>query len=157
MTAAGHVFPSGTFWHEQTCFLLGCATWRWLNTFGSLQRWREFVRECFYKCSETKVGGLGGRAGRGGEVTWHIGHELRICVFPLLPHFLLQLHQYIQQLIDYHAVTLGRTVCLHVKLHKKGKIWGFYGGDYEECRLLGYKNPVRTSQEAHYVSATEPS
>jgi hypothetical protein len=30
-------------------------------------------------------------------------------------------------------------------------------GDYEECRLLGYKNPVRTSQETHYVSITEPS
>jgi hypothetical protein len=37
------------------------------------------------------------------------------------------------------------------------KIWGFHGGDYEECRLLGYKNPVRTSQETHYVSTTEPS
>jgi hypothetical protein len=37
------------------------------------------------------------------------------------------------------------------------KIWGFHGGDYEyeECCLLGYKNPVRTSQETHYVSATE--
>jgi hypothetical protein len=35
------------------------------------------------------------------------------------------------------------------------KIWGFHGGDYEECRLLVYKNPVRTSQETHYVSATE--
>jgi hypothetical protein len=23
----------------------------------------------------------------------------------------------------------------------------FHGGDYGECRLLGYKNPVRTSQE----------
>jgi hypothetical protein len=34
---------------------------------------------------------------------------------------------------------------------------GFHGCDYEECRLLGYKSPVRTSQEAHYVSATEPS
>jgi hypothetical protein len=34
---------------------------------------------------------------------------------------------------------------------------GFHGGDYEECRLLGYKNPVRTSQETHYVSATESS
>jgi hypothetical protein len=21
------------------------------------------------------------------------------------------------------------------------KIWGFHGGGYEECRLLGYKNP----------------
>jgi hypothetical protein len=35
------------------------------------------------------------------------------------------------------------------------KILGFYGGDYEECRLLGYKNRVRTSQETHHVSATE--
>jgi hypothetical protein len=25
----------------------------------------------------------------------------------------------------------------------------------EECRLLGYKPPVSTSQETHYVSATE--
>jgi hypothetical protein len=33
----------------------------------------------------------------------------------------------------------------------------FDGSDYEECRLLGYKNPVRTSQETHYVSVTECS
>jgi hypothetical protein len=37
------------------------------------------------------------------------------------------------------------------------KIRGFPGDDYKECRLLGYKTPVRTSQETHYVSATEPS
>jgi hypothetical protein len=37
------------------------------------------------------------------------------------------------------------------------KIWGFHGGDYEECRLLEYKNPVRTSQDTHYFSATESS
>jgi hypothetical protein len=37
------------------------------------------------------------------------------------------------------------------------KIWGFHGGDYEERRLLGYKTLVRTSQETHYFSATEPS
>jgi hypothetical protein len=37
------------------------------------------------------------------------------------------------------------------------KIWGFHGGDYEECRLLWYRNQVRTSQETHYVSATDPS
>jgi hypothetical protein len=37
------------------------------------------------------------------------------------------------------------------------KIWGFHGGDYEECRLLRYRNQVRTSQETHYFSATEPS
>jgi hypothetical protein len=37
------------------------------------------------------------------------------------------------------------------------KVWGFHGGDYEECRVLGYKNPVRTSQERHYVAVAEPS
>jgi hypothetical protein len=37
------------------------------------------------------------------------------------------------------------------------KIWGFHGGFYEECRLLGYKTPVRTSQATHYISATQPS
>jgi hypothetical protein len=37
------------------------------------------------------------------------------------------------------------------------KIWSFHGGDYEECRLLGYKNPVRTWRETHYVSTTEHS
>jgi hypothetical protein len=36
-------------------------------------------------------------------------------------------------------------------------IRGFHGGDYEECRLLGYKTPARTSQETYYVSATESS
>jgi hypothetical protein len=36
-------------------------------------------------------------------------------------------------------------------------ICGFHGGDYEECRLLGYKTPDRTSQETYYVSATELS
>jgi hypothetical protein len=30
-------------------------------------------------------------------------------------------------------------------------------GGYEECRLLGYKTPVLTSQKTHYVSATESS
>jgi hypothetical protein len=38
-----------------------------------------------------------------------------------------------------------------------GKIWGFDGSDYEECCLLGYKPPVRTSQETHYFSSTESS
>jgi hypothetical protein len=37
------------------------------------------------------------------------------------------------------------------------KTWGFNGSDYEECRLLRYKNPVCTSQETHYVSTTESS
>jgi hypothetical protein len=34
---------------------------------------------------------------------------------------------------------------------------GFHGGDYDECRLLGYKIPVYISQEVYYVCATEPS
>jgi hypothetical protein len=37
------------------------------------------------------------------------------------------------------------------------KIWGFQGDNNEESRLLGYKIPARTSQELHYVSATESS
>jgi hypothetical protein len=32
-------------------------------------------------------------------------------------------------------------------------IRGFHDSDYEECRLLAYNNPVRTSQETPYVSA----
>jgi hypothetical protein len=37
------------------------------------------------------------------------------------------------------------------------KSWGFHGGDSEQCRLLWYQKPVRTSKETHYVSTTEPS
>jgi hypothetical protein len=37
------------------------------------------------------------------------------------------------------------------------KIWYVHGDDYEECRLLEYKNQVLTSQETHYFSATELS
>jgi hypothetical protein len=32
-----------------------------------------------------------------------------------------------------------------------------FTADYEECHLLGYKDPVRTSQETHYFSVTEYS
>jgi hypothetical protein len=35
------------------------------------------------------------------------------------------------------------------------KFRGSHGGDYEECRLLGYKNPVCISQETHYISTTQ--
>jgi hypothetical protein len=34
---------------------------------------------------------------------------------------------------------------------------GFHDGDYEECRLVGYKNRVHSLYEKHYFSATEPS
>jgi hypothetical protein len=46
---------------------------------------------------------------------------------------------------------------IEVLTNSDSKICDFHGGDYEECRLLGYKTPVRTSQETHYVSATELS
>jgi hypothetical protein len=37
------------------------------------------------------------------------------------------------------------------------KIRDFHVGDYEERRLLGFKHPVRTSQETYYISTTEPN
>jgi hypothetical protein len=37
------------------------------------------------------------------------------------------------------------------------KVRRFQDHDYEERRLLWYKNPVPTSQETHYVSAIEHS
>jgi hypothetical protein len=37
------------------------------------------------------------------------------------------------------------------------KTRGIHGGHYEECRLLGYKDLVCTSEETHHVSATETS
>jgi hypothetical protein len=40
---------------------------------------------------------------------------------------------------------------------RKSNIRVFHGYDYEEYRLLEYEIPVRTSQETHYVSLTEPS
>jgi hypothetical protein len=47
--------------------------------------------------------------------------------------------------------------CTELNDKEQCKIWGFHGGDYEECSLPRYKNPARTSQETHYVSATESS
>jgi hypothetical protein len=52
---------------------------------------------------------------------------------------------------------LLRGLCKGATQYKLCRTCGFHGGDYEECRLLGYENPVRTSPETHYVSATEPS
>jgi hypothetical protein len=33
-------------------------------------------------------------------------------------------------------------------------VWGFHSGAYEGFRLVGYRNPVHTSQETLYISAT---
>jgi hypothetical protein len=46
---------------------------------------------------------------------------------------------------------------LEVQDRRMCKILGVHGSDYGECRLLGYKTPVRTSQETHYVSTSESS
>jgi hypothetical protein len=61
-------------------------------------------------------------------------------------------HNYTQAR-EWWVTTKGRET----KRRPIFKIWGFHGGDYEKYLLLGYKNPVRTSQETQYVSATEPS
>jgi hypothetical protein len=45
----------------------------------------------------------------------------------------------------------------HQRFAELCNICGLHGGNYDECRLLGYKYPVRTSQETHYVSVTETS
>jgi hypothetical protein len=52
---------------------------------------------------------------------------------------------------DDNSRTVSGVNCLRLC-----KICGFHGGD-DECRLLGYKYSVRTSQETHYVYATELS
>jgi hypothetical protein len=36
------------------------------------------------------------------------------------------------------------------------KILGFHVGDYEQCRLLGYRNLVRTSQETRLRYRNQP-
>jgi hypothetical protein len=54
----------------------------------------------------------------------------------------------------------GDILCLHYRVQPVNdlcNIWSFYGSDYEECRPLGYKNPVCTAQETHCVSTTESS
>jgi hypothetical protein len=61
-------------------------------------------------------------------------------------------------MLSYWTNYIVRTVS---KARKKEncscEIWGLHGCDYEECLLLACKNPVRASQERHYVSAAEPS
>jgi hypothetical protein len=49
-----------------------------------------------------------------------------------------------------------RVECLFIYLCTC-KIWCFHGRDNDECRILGYKNTVRTSQETHYFFSTESS
>jgi hypothetical protein len=46
---------------------------------------------------------------------------------------------------------VGKRLPLFAASHPRRQ-YCFHGGDYEEFRFLGYKNPVRTSQETHYIS-----
>jgi hypothetical protein len=52
-------------------------------------------------------------------------------------------------------IYLGTDITTVCELCDRCKVWCFHGDDYEECRLLGYKTPVRTSEETHYVPAAE--
>jgi hypothetical protein len=55
-----------------------------------------------------------------------------------------------------HAEQRGIRVPTQHLLWDQGKpLKTLICGDYEEC-LMGYRNPVRTSPETQYVSATEP-
>jgi hypothetical protein len=57
--------------------------------------------------------------------------------------------------------SLASLIALHGDLDmlgpQKAIIWRCSTGKEEECRLLGYNNQVRTSQQTHYISATEPN
>jgi hypothetical protein len=59
------------------------------------------------------------------------------------------------QMYYFLQTTPTHVMYLQIRLHSK--ICSSHGGHYEECRLLGYKNPARTSQETNYVSAIELS
>jgi hypothetical protein len=61
------------------------------------------------------------------------------------------------EFLDCEPMTSTAAVLNTLTLHTLCKISGFHGSDYEERCLLRYKNPVPTSQETHYVSATETS
>jgi hypothetical protein len=43
----------------------------------------------------------------------------------------------------------ARNSASYLQTVRLWKVRGYQGVDYEECTLLGYKNPVRTSQETH--------
>jgi hypothetical protein len=54
---------------------------------------------------------------------------------------------------------MNNAVFLDIKTESvmPGKVSDLHGDNYEEYRLLGYKNIVRTLEETFYVSATKAS
>jgi hypothetical protein len=59
--------------------------------------------------------------------------------------------------IPYRSTVRDVSTSLFGNYSQQYEIWGSHCGDYEECYLLGHNNPVRTSQETLYISATKPS
>jgi hypothetical protein len=82
--------------------------------------------------------------------------ELRVSPYPVSP-FLCFRTVRVDRSLAISTVTCRMT---WVRFAASGdfscKIWGIHSGEYEERRLLWYKNPLCTSQETHYVSTTEP-
>jgi hypothetical protein len=66
-------------------------------------------------------------------------------------------HQFLGVLQPLYVIALQCLLFREILTCMDSKVRSFHGGDCEECRLLGYKNPVFTSQEKHYVSAVESS
>jgi hypothetical protein len=77
----------------------------------------------------------------------------------------IKLQQWVESLGGYECLSIITIRPFHLIKHCSMNHTAFCSGvvaqyvmfSVEECRLLGYKNPVRTSQETHYVSATETS
>jgi hypothetical protein len=61
------------------------------------------------------------------------------------------------QTCGHEGIISGRTTGKELDAWKDFVPAVTSGTDEEECRLMGFKNPVRTSQETHHFSATEPS
>jgi hypothetical protein len=128
-----------------TCYFFGTITVARCKHFISLCTSKPFSLGHQRQCIKEVVGH--GRPGQRQSSLWYYSSEInldriadvRVKMSPALSR------------------SLDEPNC-HSSLHTGlCKIWGFHGGDYEEWRLLGYKNPVRTSQETHYVSTTESS
>jgi hypothetical protein len=101
-------------------------------------------------------------SGTSGYVATNVDHWTREAVKQAKIHTDIHASSWIRT-HDHSIHTGDDCSCLRPREHchlthtvYKQDLW-YHGGNYEECRLLGYKNPVRTSQETHYFSTTEPS
>jgi hypothetical protein len=67
-----------------------------------------------------------------------------LCHFMFLEATIRQLH--VNALYIHKLECHNKLICQDCNHYFTCKICGFYCSKYEECRLLGYKNPFRTSQ-----------